>query len=94
MIIPTENNTKTVTDLRENIVNILAGLKNQKGPQFVFYKSKPKAVLMAIKEYQQLLELLEDYQDSAKASELISKAKSKKEKTYSFNQVAKMIGYK
>ena len=92
MIMPTEENTKTVTDLREDVVKILASLQKQKGPQFIFYKSKPKAVLLAIKEYQGLLELLEDYEDSLEASEIIAKAK--KEKLYSFDQVAKMVDYK
>lgn len=93
MIIPTEDNTKTISEIRENIVGILAGLKKQNGPQFVFYKSKPKAVLLAIKEYQQLLELLEDYQDAADASEVIFDAKTKKEKTLSFIQVARMLDH-
>lgn len=94
MILPTEENIKTVTDLRENIVKILASFKKQRGPQFVFYKSKPKAVLLAIEEYQRLLELLEDYEDALEASEVISEAKAKKEKLYSFDQVAKMVSYK
>ncbi|PJE68903.1 hypothetical protein COU96_02735 [Candidatus Shapirobacteria bacterium CG10_big_fil_rev_8_21_14_0_10_38_14] len=94
MIIPTEENTKTVTDLREDVVKILASLQKQKGPQFVFYRSKPKAVLLAIGEYQRLLELLEDYEDSLEASEVIAEAKAKKEKLYSFDQVAKMVDYK
>lgn len=93
MIIPTETNTKTVTDLRENIVAILASLKKQKGPQFVFYKSKPKAVLLTIAEYQKLLEMLEDYEDAAEASEIIANAKAKKEKLYSFKKVAKITGF-
>ena len=93
MIIPTEDNTKTVTDLRENVVGILASLKKQKGPQFVFYKSKPKAVLLAIAEYQKLLELLEDYEDAAEASEIIANAKAKKEKLYPFKKVIKALDY-
>lgn len=94
MIIPTEENTKTVTDLRENIVAVLSYLKKQKGPQFVFYKSKPQAVLLAIKEYQKLLELLEDYQDALEANEIIAEAKAKKEKLYSFKQATKILEYK
>jgi len=94
MIIPTPQNTKTVTDLRENLIDILTSLKKQKSPQFVLYKSKPQAVLLNIEEYQSLLELLEDYQDALEANEIIAEAKDKKEKLYSFKQVARIAGYK
>ena len=94
MIIPTEDNTKTISDLREKTTEILLALNQTQEPQFVFYKSRPQAVLLAIEKYKSLMELLENYQDALDASEVISDAKAKNEKLYSFIQTAKIVGYK
>lgn len=93
MILPTEENIKTITDLRENIIKILESLKMDSGPKFIFYKSRPRAVLLSLSEYKKLLELIEDYQDALDASEAISDSKAKKEKVYSFKEVAEIVGY-
>lgn len=69
MIIPTDKNTKTITDLREKAVELLEQTKKS-GPTFIFHRSKPKAVMLSIEEYSTLMEMLEDYFDSLKAQEL------------------------
>lgn len=69
MIIPTAKNTKTITDLREKAVELLAQIKSS-GPTFIFHRSKPKAVMLSIEEYSNMMEMLEDYFDSLKAQEL------------------------
>jgi prevent-host-death family protein len=69
MIIPTSKNTKTVTDLRENSIALLEQIKKS-GPTFIFQHSKPKAVMLSIEEYSNMMEMLEDYFDAIKAKEL------------------------
>lgn len=70
MIIPTEENVKTVTDLRENIVDILAAINKKEGPTYIFHRSRPRAILLSVGEYIRLQELLEDYSDALEAMEL------------------------
>ncbi len=69
MIIPTVKNTKTVTDLRERAVEMLNQTKKL-GPTFILHRSKPKAVMLSIEEYSNMMEMLEDYFDSIKAKTL------------------------
>lgn len=69
MIIPTAQNTKTITDLREKALELLKQV-GKSGPTFILHRSKPKAVMLSIDEYVNLLEMLEDYMDSDKAKEL------------------------
>ncbi len=69
MIIPTAKNTKTITDLREKALEMLEQTKKS-GPTFIFHHSKPKAVMLSIEEYSNMMEMLEDYFDSLKAKEL------------------------
>lgn len=69
MIIPTVKNTKTVTDLRERAVEMLNQTKKL-GPTFILYRSKPKAVMLSIEEYSNMMEMLEDYFDALKAKEM------------------------
>ncbi len=69
MIIPTAQNTRTITDLRERALGLLRQVEKS-GPTFIFHRSKPKAVMLSINEYANLLEMLEDYLDSLKAKEL------------------------
>lgn len=69
MFIPTAKNTKTVTDLREKPVELLDQIQKS-GPAFIFQHSKPKAVMLSIEEYANMVEMLEDYFDSLKAKEL------------------------
>lgn len=69
MIIPTAKNTKTVTDLRERAVEMLNQTKKL-GPTFILHRSKPKAVMLSIEEYSNMMEMLEDYFDAIKARAL------------------------
>lgn len=69
MIIPTAQNTKTITDLRERALELLKQV-GKSGPTFILHRSKPKAVILSIEEYANLLEMLEDYLDGLKAQEL------------------------
>lgn len=69
MIIPTSKNTKTVTDLRERAVEMLDQAKKA-GPTFILHRSKPKAVMLSIEEYSNMMEMLEDYFDTLKAKTL------------------------
>ncbi|MBI2314797.1 type II toxin-antitoxin system Phd/YefM family antitoxin [Candidatus Daviesbacteria bacterium] len=69
MLIPTAKNTKTITDLREKAVELLDQIQKS-GPAFIFQHSKPRAVMLSIEEYANMLEMLEDYFDSLKAKEL------------------------
>lgn len=69
MLIPTKENTKTITDLRENALKLLDQVQKS-GPTYIFHHSKPKAVMLSMEEYANLLETLEDYLDSLRAQEL------------------------
>lgn len=69
MIIPTEKNIKTVTDLRENTMELLRQTKSS-GPTIIFHHSKPMAVMLSIDEYSNMAEMLEDYLDTQEAKEL------------------------
>lgn len=73
MIIPTAKNTKTVTDLRERAVEMLNQAKKI-GPTFILHHSKPKAVMLSIEEYSNMMAMLEDYFDTIKAKELEEEA--------------------
>ncbi len=69
MLLPTDKNTKTITDLREKTVELLEDI-DKIGPTFIFHHSKPKAVMLSIEEYANLMDALEDYQDSLIAKQL------------------------
>jgi len=69
MLIPTSQNTKTISDLRERPVELLKKLSSSYGPLYIFYRSKPNAVMLSLDAYQKLIDLAEDYLDSLKAEE-------------------------
>lgn len=69
MIIPTSDNTRTISDLREKTIELLKQLSSTYGPLYIFYRSRPSAVMLNIGEYQKLLEIAEDYFDALKAEE-------------------------
>jgi prevent-host-death family protein len=62
MLIPTKQNTKTVTDLRERTIDILEASSRE--PLYIFHRSEPKAVILSIEKFSSLLEKLEDYKDT------------------------------
>lgn len=69
MILPTVKNTRTITDLREKALELLEQT-NKLGPTFIFHHSKPKAVMLSIEAYSNMMEMIEDYFDSIKAKSL------------------------
>lgn len=69
MLIPTNQNIKTITDMRENALKLLDEVKSQ-GLIYLFHHSHPKAVMLSIDEFQKINELLEDHLDELEASKL------------------------
>lgn len=63
------NNIRTVTDMREGAQKLLKQVASSFEPLFIFYRSKPKAVLLDIGEYEKLKDMAEDYLDAQKAQE-------------------------
>lgn len=69
-MIPTAQNTKTITDMREKALELLDQVEKTAEPVFVFHHSKPKAVIMSIEEFSKLRELIEELEDSILARKL------------------------
>lgn len=69
MLIPTAQNSKTVTDLRERAIELLEHL-NKTGPTIIFHRSKPKAVMLSMDEYKSLMDKVEDYIDALSAKDI------------------------
>lgn len=69
MLIPTQANIKTITDMRERALELLEEVKRQ-GLVYVFQHSNPQAVLLSMEEFQRLYELLEDHLDELEAIKL------------------------
>ena len=63
--------------MRENASKLLKEVQDFYGPLFILYRSKPKAVLLSLDEYQKLTDLAEDYVDSLKAQEFEAQDKRK-----------------
>lgn len=76
-MIPSSKNIRTISDMRENAKKLLQEAQTSYGPLFILYRSKPKAVLLNIDEYQKLADFAEDYLDSLKAQEFESLDKKK-----------------
>lgn len=75
-LIPNSTNTKTITDLRENTLGVLDLLKKDK-LVYVNYKSKPKAVMLDVDQFIQLMEELEDLRDQVDAKLLARETRGK-----------------
>ena len=86
-MIPTAQNTKTITDLRERALDLLEQVEKTAEPIFVFHHSKPKAVIMSIEEFSKLKELIEDLEDSILARKL--EKKIGKGRYFSLNEIKK-----
>ncbi len=69
MLIPTRDNTRSITELRENAVGVLRDA-GEKGLVYITQHSKTQAVLMDIDEFVALHEMLEDFQDVQDARKL------------------------
>ncbi|MEK7587374.1 MAG: hypothetical protein AAB457_00975 [Patescibacteria group bacterium] len=69
MLLPTSQNTKTITDLRENALGVLSDV-DKLGLVYLLQHSDPRAVVLSMKEFVKLCELLEDRADERDAAEL------------------------
>ncbi len=69
MLLPTSQNTKTITDLRENALGVLSDV-DKLGFVYLLQHSDPRAVVLSMKEFARLCELLEDRADERDAAEL------------------------
>jgi len=82
MIVPTDKDISTITDMREKTLKILQMVQNKKKPTIIMYRNSPKAILLSVKRYNQLMDMLEDYLDEDLALELEQKAKKAKKSDY------------
>ncbi len=69
MLLPTSQNTKTITDLREDALGVLSDV-DKLGLVYLFQHSDPRAVVLSLKEFAKLCELVEDRADERDAAEL------------------------
>lgn len=69
MLIPTQKNVKTITDMREDALGLL-DLVKKNGVTYIFHRSEPKAVMLDIDEFVRIQELLEDHFDEIEAKKL------------------------
>lgn len=75
MLIPTSKNTKTVSHMRKDPIGLLKSVDHSEGPNYIFYRSTPRAVLLNIANYQKLVEMAEDYLDSLAGQEYEKRSK-------------------
>ena len=87
MLIPTKKNIATVTDLRTRTIDLLKEVEKE-GVKYVFQRSDPKAVLLSMEEYENLIEDLEAL-SSDNFRKSIKNARSAK--TYTLEEVKKML---
>ncbi len=69
MLLPTSQNTKTITDLREDALGVLSDV-DRLGLVYLFQHADPRAVVLSLKEFTKLCELIEDRVDERDAAEL------------------------
>lgn len=69
MLLPTQQNTKNITDLREDPLGVLSDV-DALGFVYLFQHSDPRAVMLSLPEFSRLRELAEDRIDEQDAAEL------------------------
>ena len=69
MLIPSKQNIKTITDMREDALGTIKQAQDD-GFVYIFNRSEPKAVLMDIEEFSSIMKLKEDIEDYYDAIEL------------------------
>lgn len=62
MLIPTTQNVKTITDMREDALGLLNSV-DKTGLAYIFHRSKPRAVVLNIDDFLVLQNALDDLQD-------------------------------
>lgn len=82
MLIPTDKNISSISDIRENTLGVLEQVEKQSQPMIVMHRNSPRAVLLSVQRYNQLMGLLEDYLDEELAIALERKAKNSSKKDY------------
>lgn len=85
MLIPTPQNVKTITDMREDALGLLNSVSEQ-GLAYIFHRSKPRAVLLNIADFIMLQKALEDLEDYIEVQKLKKEPIGKK---VSFESVLK-----
>ena len=69
-MLPLADDYKTVTDLRENTVALLRLIEKKRNPTIIVHRNSPKAVMISINRYNQMLQALEDNYDEQLAAAL------------------------
>lgn len=77
MLIPTTANTKTISDMRLRPLSLLNDISRHGGINYIFHRSTPKAVLLSIADFEDLISTLEDYKDSLLAEKFEKEDKTK-----------------
>ena len=70
----TQNNISSISDLRFKTKDVLK--KALQEPIYLFHRTDPKAVMMSVEKYNQMLSDLEDYYLSVRAEEFENQKKS------------------
>lgn len=76
MLIPTSQNTKTVTDMREDAIGLLNDVQKL-GLVYLFQHSDPKAVVLSLEEFGKIMDIIEDYQDTTEAEAVLKDKKTR-----------------
>jgi PHD/YefM family antitoxin component YafN of YafNO toxin-antitoxin module len=76
MLIPTKQNIITVTDMRVNTLKLLEDV-DRTGFRYIFQRSNPRAVILSISEYKDMLDRLEDKEDQLYAQKIEKLPKGK-----------------
>ena len=76
MLIPTKENVKTVTDMRQDALGVINQVQAS-SPVYVMYKSQPKAVLLSVESYVDMYEKYCDFLDAVETERLASEPKGK-----------------
>lgn len=62
---------RTISDLRENPLEVLKSAEKLGEPIYLFYRSRPKGVVLDLEKFNTLMELVEDYMDALKIKEVL-----------------------
>ncbi len=76
MLIPTKENVKTVTDMRQDALGVINQVQTS-SPVYVMYKSQPKAVLLSVESYIDMHEKYCDFLDAVETERLANEPKGK-----------------
>ena len=75
MLIPTANDIKTITDMRENALELLKQIQKRHQPLIIIHRNDPKALMLSPKRYNEIIEQIHDYKDEILAAKLEQKPK-------------------